>query len=255
MQTKFPERGRTTRDNGRSMTPRSIRRAAERKQLKEARKQAPSATPLPTVALPIASSMEPCDAQSINRSTGPKTPEGKANSALNNLRHGLAGQFRIIASESEEDFNHLLVLLRDEHEPSTATEEILVTRMAEHVWLSRRALMLQNNAIETEDQKSLALYLRYQTTNDRAFSKCLADLLKLRKHRYQFESQDVQIAAKEASTRLKNAQAAHQEFKTEIESTIEAPMPGYSSIPYADVRDLFKGALTQVVRNMQTAAA
>jgi hypothetical protein len=72
--------------------------------------------------------------------------------------------------------------------------------MAQAIWLSKRALMLQHVTFNHElpvcdDQKQLALYLRYQTTNERAFhKKCLSALLKLRaekrKQEIGFESQE-----------------------------------------------------------------
>ncbi len=58
--------------------------------------------------------------------------------------------------------------------------------MAQHHWLRQRALEFQNVVMETSGgnehqlDRSLALYLRYQTSNERAFHKCLNDLLKLR---------------------------------------------------------------------------
>jgi low affinity Fe/Cu permease len=97
----------------------------------------------------------------------------------------------------------LLGSLRDEHKPSGLTETILVDKMAQAIWLSKRAQMLQHVTFNHElpvcdDQKQLALYLRYQTTNERAFHKCLNDLLKLRaeKRRQEigFESQKRQAA-------------------------------------------------------------
>ncbi len=48
---------------------------------------------------------------------------------------------------------------------------------------------------EKSTERSLSLYIRYQTTNERAFSKCLSDLLKLRAERRKdkigFESQQL----------------------------------------------------------------
>jgi len=131
-------------------------------------------------------------------STGPKTPEGKAVSARNNFRHGCSGAFTVLPWESQAEFDLLLGSLRDEHKPSGLTETILVDKMAQAIWLSKRALMLQHVTFNQElptcdDPKQLALYLRYQTTNERAFHKCLNDLLSLRsekrKQEIGFESQ------------------------------------------------------------------
>jgi hypothetical protein len=132
------------------------------------------------------------------RSTGPKTPEGKAISSLNRFKHGCTGAFTVLPWESQDEFDMLIDSLRNEHKPSGVTEMILVDKMAQALWLSKRAQMLQHVTFNREipvcdDQKQLALYLRYETTNERAFHKCLNDLLKLRAEKRRaeigFESQ------------------------------------------------------------------
>ena len=132
------------------------------------------------------------------KSTGPKTAAGKAVSALNNFRHGFTGAFIVLPWEKQDEFDALLAGLCDEHKPSGLTETTLVDRMAQALWLSKRAVLLQHVAFNhnmpiCDDPKQLALYIRYQTTNERAFHKCLNDLLKLRaekrKQEIGFESQ------------------------------------------------------------------
>src|SRR5437762_12924190 len=77
-------------------------------------------------------------------STGPKTWEGKAISARNNFRHGFSGAFTVLPWEDQNEFDMLLGGLRDEHKPSGLTETILVDKMAQAIWLSKRAQMLQH---------------------------------------------------------------------------------------------------------------
>jgi hypothetical protein len=118
-------------------------------------------------------------------STGPKTPEGKATSCLNNFRHGLAGMFSVLPSEDQSQYDALLEGLRQEHQPSSITEHMLVEKMAQHFWLSQRAQRLADLSMDPDipnidHEKQFALFLRYQTTNDRTFHKCLDQLLKLR---------------------------------------------------------------------------
>lgn len=136
--------------------------------------------------------------QNAQRSTGPVTQSGKAASSQNNFRHGLTGGFRVLPTEDQAEFDELLASLRAEHQPSTITESILVDNMAQHHWLSQRAQRLQDIAIaavlsQQDQEKQFKLYLRYQTTNDRAFHQCLNQLLKLRVERrraqFGFESQ------------------------------------------------------------------
>jgi hypothetical protein len=106
-------------------------------------------------------------------STGPNTSEGKAAVSQNNFRHGLAGMFAVLPSEDSERYQQLLDGLRDEHQPSTITEQMLVEKMAQHFWLSQRAQMLVDLSMDLDNsvnhEKQFALFLRYQTTNDRAF--------------------------------------------------------------------------------------
>jgi hypothetical protein len=146
----------------------------------------------------ISSAQLAANQANAQRSTGPKTAQGKAISARNNFRHGFSGAFTVLPWESQDEFEMLLGGLRDEHRPSGLTEMILVDKMAQALWLSKRTLMLQHVTFNHElpvcdDPKQLALYLRYQTTNERAFHKCLNDLLKLRaakrKQEIGFESQ------------------------------------------------------------------
>ncbi len=133
------------------------------------------------------------------QSTGPKTEEGKAASSRNHFSHGLSyanGIFFILACESVEAYSILLANLHREHRPDTETERILVDRMAQHHWLRNRAEAFESGCFKedgTLDDKRLALLMRYRTSHERAFHKCLAELLKLRaeKHKTEigFESQ------------------------------------------------------------------
>ncbi len=118
-------------------------------------------------------------------STGPKTEEGKSVSSQNNFRHGLSGAFTVLPSEDGAAFSAMQTALLAEHQPSTITENIFVEKMAQSYWLRQRALHLQNSCftgepLSPEQQKQLALYLRYQNTHDRAFHGALNGLLKLR---------------------------------------------------------------------------
>ena len=141
------------------------------------------------------------------KSTGPKTEAGKAASSQNNFRHGLSGAFVVQCWENAEHYTDLLAGLRDEHQPANPSEALLVEQMAQHWWLVQRALRLQELSFHTDgpvctSEKELALYMRYQTTHQRAFSKCLNDLLKMRVE---------QLKAAERLERLAMANRAQEE--------------------------------------------
>jgi len=130
--------------------------------------------------------------QNAQLSTGPVTDAGKAISAQNNFRHGLTGAFCVLPDENADEFNQLHTDLREEHQPTTATESMLVNDMARHYWLYQRAIRLQEGCFAADltagaTQNQLNLFLRYATTHERAFRRALADLLKLRKERLRLE--------------------------------------------------------------------
>ena len=125
-------------------------------------------------------------------STGPQSAEGKAAIAQNNFRHGLSGHFQVLPWENPDEYNHLRDRLRAEYQASTPFEEELVGRMAQHFWLSQRALFLQETCFSPEtplceQEKQLALYLRYQTTHERAFDRCARELRRLRNEKRKAE--------------------------------------------------------------------
>ncbi|HEY7305846.1 MAG TPA: hypothetical protein VH601_17100 [Bryobacteraceae bacterium] len=126
--------------------------------------------------------------------TGPRTPEGKTISSGNSLKHGLASGRLIIPGEDPAEFEALLNDLIAEHAPATQTEALLVQQMAQSWWLTQRAIRFQGQAFTQSravelavfseaktreiDTQKLALFLRYQTTHERAFYKALNTLTK-----------------------------------------------------------------------------
>jgi hypothetical protein len=133
---------------------------------------------VPQVAEPVAPAHK-------NKSTGPRTPAGKLASSGNSLKHGLAAPRLIIPGENPSAFEALLADLLAEHQPASPTEELLVREIAQSWWLTQRALRFQNDCFTAEgvDQKRLSLFLRYQTTHERAFHKALSTLIRLKKDR------------------------------------------------------------------------
>jgi len=133
------------------------------------------------------------------QTTGPKTKAGKATSSKNSLKHGLASGTLLLPDEDPAEFAALLSSLQTAHAPADATEELLVADMAKFHWLSDRAIRLQTVAFEENDMHKLSLFLRYQTTNHRAFHKSLAILLTLQKQKQQFVSQNNKQSAQKVA--------------------------------------------------------
>jgi hypothetical protein len=72
------------------------------------------------------------------KSTGPKTPEGRAAVRLNGVKHGITAETLVLKVESEADFTDLLDSYEAEHQPATPTEEALVQQLAMATWRLRR---------------------------------------------------------------------------------------------------------------------
>lgn len=121
-------------------------------------------------------------------STGPVTDAGKAKISQNALRHGLCASIPQMSDENDEQVQELLAMLRDEHQPVGATEEILVYKMAEHFFYGKRASYLLSEKLDWADKgddmtRQINLFLRYHTTADRGYLRSLNELRKLQKER------------------------------------------------------------------------
>jgi hypothetical protein len=159
-------------------------------------------------------------------STGPASPEGKRASSKNRTTHGLSHTntfFYLLPDEDGEKFLELNALLREEHQPQTETERILVRRLGEHEWLRTRALRLQRCCLSGPanmsilDNQQFALFIRYQTTQERAFYKALKELQTIRTQREKeqigFESQKRLQAAEQRAAEAHNLKKQEFELK------------------------------------------
>ncbi|MCX6621320.1 MAG: hypothetical protein NTY38_09605 [Acidobacteria bacterium] len=86
--------------------------------------------------------------QNATRSTGPRTPEGKAASASNSTRHGLTGNFHLLPGEDPADYSELFNEYANEFQPATEHESFLVIQMIEARWKLERIERLQGEAFE-----------------------------------------------------------------------------------------------------------
>lgn len=131
------------------------------------------------------------------KSSGPTTQAGLEKSSQNAVKHGLTGCFRVLACESQEDFNYLLEEFLEAEKPVGAVEAQLVRKMAEFTWLGARCVRLQEGCItetQTPEQKAAGLtqntvsyeidrFIRYQTAHDRAYQRASKELQDRRKQR------------------------------------------------------------------------
>lgn len=134
-------------------------------------------------------------------STGPKTPEGKATSSQNATKHGCCSNKLILPDEDEQEWNDLKQSWMDDFEPHTHVARTLVYEAAVAHWLLLRARRRYNEAewsiyseqsgpmgktewTDAQHQK-IERFTRYRTTAERAFTRALNNLERLRKNRLQ----------------------------------------------------------------------
>ena len=96
--------------------------------------------------------------KNAQKSTGPRTTEGKAIAAQNSLKHGLLARQALIATEDPAEFD----LHRDqwlaELDPKGPTESLLVSRIITLSWRLKRSERVQTQALNALTAKMLNPY-------------------------------------------------------------------------------------------------
>src|SRR6478672_5135089 len=77
------------------------------------------------------------------RSTGPKTQEGKQASSRNATRHGLTGTQIVIPGEDTAAYEELREGLVQSYRPANAAERVLVDQIAANAWRLMRAQRIE----------------------------------------------------------------------------------------------------------------
>ena len=133
------------------------------------------------------------------KSTGPRTPEGKAMSCMNALKHGLRAEAVVLPGEDKEEFDALFLSVVEELQPETPFQAVIVERIAGTMWRLRRsaqfdASILCAAANRTGSDKSLDDLYRLQTpytceeaVDGHVFYKAADNLLNLRRYETSLE--------------------------------------------------------------------
>jgi len=86
--------------------------------------------------------------RNAQKSTGPRTPEGRAAISQNAVKHGLSARHTVISSESQPDFDLHRDQIIDELNPASHMEYILAERIVNLSWRLKRAVRIQNQTID-----------------------------------------------------------------------------------------------------------
>src|SRR3954466_4382379 len=83
------------------------------------------------------------DKANAKKSTGPRTPEGKARVSLNALTHGLTASTAVLPFENRDHFEKFAAALRAELRPAGFLQTLLCERVIDAAWKLRRASRAQ----------------------------------------------------------------------------------------------------------------
>lgn len=164
--------------------------------------------------------------QNAQRSTGPKTPTGKARSSRNAIRHGLSTtQLTVMPAENQADLDALAHNIRDEFKPEGDAQTYFVEQMIQSRWRLLRIQRLEAEALDDlleascGDENPDRLLLnhigtpgnifdkleRYRAAAERAHVKALHEFNKLRAAQQKTAAQ--QNKAKHAAEWVKTVMA------------------------------------------------
>jgi hypothetical protein len=112
------------------------------------------------------------NAQNAQKSTGPRTPEGRARSRTNALKHGLTAQTLALPSEDPEVVAQHVDLWVDTYQPRAPAELVLVEEAAKAALTLRRCTVREKSLVE-DHVANLAVKIHHADEDQ------LADLQKL----------------------------------------------------------------------------
>ena len=86
--------------------------------------------------------------QNAEKSTGPKTAEGKEAVSQNAFKHGLFVDKAVVRDESQDDYDRHRQALLAQWEPVGEMESIVAARLVNLTWRLERAQRMQNQSID-----------------------------------------------------------------------------------------------------------
>ncbi len=119
------------------------------------------------------------------KSTGPKTPEGKAIASRNAVTHGLSARMPVIPGENEAEFQTFTERWLGDLKPAGPMEEFLAERIIGIAWRLRRTGKIETECFKPEvlDTRILARLNRYESALERSFYRNMKELHELQAER------------------------------------------------------------------------
>ena len=116
--------------------------------------------------------------RNAQKSTGPRTPSGKAVASMNAVKHGLAARMPVVPGESEAEFQAYTERWLDDLKPAGPMQEFLAERIISISWRLRRVGQIEAGLFQPDSREGLSLgkLSRYETALERSFYRNLKEL-------------------------------------------------------------------------------
>src|SRR3982750_516552 len=130
--------------------------------------------------------------RNAQRSTGPRTPEGKQRSSTNAVKHALTAKHVVLPWENIGDYFELHGALLRRYHPETPAEMFLVDQLAQNWWRLNRSRRFETgmlakldpaNESEGVNPDDLDLHRRYEAGIERAYYRAYDRLEKIVRRR------------------------------------------------------------------------
>jgi len=153
----------------------------------------------------ISEKQQQANRQNAQKSTGPKTPEGREAIRFNALTYGLRTRQTILERENAREYSELWDELDAEWQPQTRTERIYLETMVTSQWLLKRIAESEQQIYTIANVehrfKMLAYVYKMRAQLERSFRTAVADMKQSQKERKAVQTQPPQAEqpAKRAS--------------------------------------------------------
>ena len=168
------------------------------------------------------------------KSTGPRTPEGKAVSSFNALKHGMDAASIVIPGEDPAEYERIAAAYREQFHPASALEEFHVATLIRCDWQKRRlhrteakiyrALLAEGATPEDLDiavlrdsptARLLHKVIAQIASLERAYFRALNDLRRIERERRQQEAARQQ--ARQAAARKRQSASFRERLKQRLQ--------------------------------------
>ena len=144
----------------------------------------------------ISEKQQKANRQNAQKSTGPKTPEGREAVRFNALTYGLRPRETILERENAREYSELWDGLDAEWQPQARTERIYLETMVTSQWLLKRIAESEQQiyTIANVEQrfKMLAYVYKMRAQLERSFRTAVADMKQSQKERKAVQTQPPQ---------------------------------------------------------------